>query len=241
MDELNEVVEKIEKEFKPISIFLHGSMATKTTNAKSDYEIGVIFENERNVSRSEIREIIPDFRFSIFPFRKQELLEYSIDIPFQKTIFINSLIKSAKTLKGEKIIENLKETKITTLDLLLDTRFNAGYALAAVQNYKNGNTELANSLFYKSCLFATRNLIHCISGSLEVNYDSIFDCSQKIEIADEYREVIKKAFDLRKGRIDKIDNTLYYKNVSYINMCVEKILLEKLSKEKEKKRSDKYV
>jgi len=190
MNELKEVVENLYTEFKPLSIFLYGSMATETNNSKSDYEVGIIFGTENYISRNILSKSVNNSNFSVYPFKKEELINYEIDTPFQNNIYILSLIKSAKTLMGEEVIENLKNPNITTLDLLLDTRFNLGYALASVQNYKNGNIGLANELFYKSCLFATRNLIYSLTGNLEVSYNAIFEQSKKIGIPEEYQTLL---------------------------------------------------
>lgn len=43
---INEVID-ILKDFKPVSIFVYGSQANNSLNSKSDYEVGVIFENEK--------------------------------------------------------------------------------------------------------------------------------------------------------------------------------------------------
>jgi hypothetical protein len=65
----------------------------------------------------------------------------------------------AKTLVGKTIIENLTPPKIRMIDLISDANFNLGYALACVQIAKTKNFELANEVFYKSCLFLFEGLI----------------------------------------------------------------------------------
>ena len=214
---VNKIAELLYKKFNLLSVFLYGSRSTNTTNSKSDIEIGIVFNDEEYVSRKEIKESFSDSNCVVYPFRKSDLQNCSIDTPFQKTIFINSLVLSAKTLIGEKVIESIKPPEITALDLLLDIRFNLGYALASIQSFKFGSIELANELFYKSCFYATRNLICSKFNKLEISYEAIFKASQQFKFSDEHKELIETAYKLRKQKLNKIDENLYYKNISYLN------------------------
>ena len=56
---LNVVLETL-KSFKPLSIFVYGSQANEDVNTKSDYEIGVIFEDKKYIPRAKIKESISD-------------------------------------------------------------------------------------------------------------------------------------------------------------------------------------
>lgn len=217
---LNKVIE-ILKTFKPLSIFLYGSQANNSTNKKSDYEIGVIFNEEDYVSRSTIKKEVPWKKFSIFPFNKAELLNYSIDTPFQKKIYIASLIcGNAYTLYGDKIIENLEVPEITIHDLLMDTSFNLGYALSSVRLMKSGHINLANEFLYKSMFYATRNLIYLKNGKLISGYNNIYLESKYLNLPNEYNDLLEIGFKLRNGNLKKINISLYFKNISYINRFI---------------------
>lgn len=217
---LEQVIELL-KEFSPVSIFLYGSQATKDTNAKSDYEIGIVFNDNNYVNRATIKQKVQSNKFSIFPFKKNSLLDRNIDTPFQKSIFLNTLILgSAKTIFGEKIIENLHCPQITKYDLLMDTSFNLGYALSSVQVMKQNNFELANEMLYKSAFYATRNLIFNQIKILPIGYSNIYYYSTKLEIPEEYRTLLSVCVSLRENPNQEIDKVLFFKNISYINQFI---------------------
>lgn len=209
------------KTFKPISIFLYGSQATNTQNKNSDYEIGVVFKDDEYVARSEIKEKIPNKKFSIFPFKLGNLQNHSIDTPFQKEIYILSLISgNAYTIFGEKIIENLTKPKTTNHHLLMDSSFDLGTALSAVMAFKNKNVKLANELMYKSLFYATRNLIYFKTKKLIVGYNNIYKEAKVLNLPEEYNQLLTAGYELRNGIRKKIDKNLYFQNISYINKFI---------------------
>ena len=120
---MDHVIQIITETFQPESIFLYGSKARKDSLPNSYYEIGVIFKNENYISRSEIRKIITDSNFSIYPFRLDEVRNATLDTPFQKKIYVRDICSSGRTLWGEKIIETMEKPKIELLDVLQDIRF----------------------------------------------------------------------------------------------------------------------
>lgn len=220
---LENVIDILVQKFNPYSIFLYGSKATNTDNINSDYEIGVIFEDNKYISRQEISNSINDKNYSIFPFRLSEVMNYDIDTPFQKNIYLNILIKGgSKTLYGIPILQKLKAPTITTKDLLADINFNLGIALSAVRVYKSGNSILANDLFYKSCLYVTRDFIYFLSKKLCLSYNEIYNTSQKIEELNEYKELLDMAHYLRNHPNGENKIQLFYKNISYINKYILK-------------------
>lgn len=223
MDNLDIIVNRIELNFKPYSIFLYGSVATNTSNSKSDYEIGVIFKKDNYISRKDIREIIPENDYAIFPFKLEEILLYDIDTPFQKDIYIASLISGgARTISGKDIFKELKMPIITKGHLLEDIYFNKGLALSAVKIFKSGNIELANEQFYKSCFFVTRDLIYSKQNYLCTTYEDIYSKSKEINIPKEYSVLLDLSYDLRTEKISSIDSVMYFKNISFINKYIIK-------------------
>ena len=212
---------EILKSFEPLSIFLYGSNATKSTNSKSDFEIGIIFEDLKYVSRSEIQLKVNNKNYNVFPFKLSEIQNNTIDTPFQKNIYMASLIcGNAKTIFGEVIIENLKIPKISKIDLLMDTSFCLGRALSAVALMKENIKDLANEIFYKSLFFATRNLFYAKFKVLLSGYNKIFEQSKKLDIPEEFRILLILGNKLRNEEITDIDSVMFYKNVSYINKFI---------------------
>lgn len=220
---LKKVIEIIIQNFEVYSIFLYGSKATNSDNINSDYEIGIIFEDEKYISPQEIFSKIADKNYAIFPFRLSEIMNYDIDTPFQKAIYLNVLINGgSKTLYGVPVLQELKAPKITKEDLLADINFNLGMALCAVRVFKFGNSSLANDLFYKSCLYVTRDFIYYHSNKLCLSYNEIYENSQKLEELNEYRELLNMAYCLRNNPDKENKPELYYKNISYINKYILK-------------------
>ena len=218
MDKL--ILEKLKK-YNPKSIFVYGSKATNSCNSKSDYEIGVIFDEKNYVSKTKINNDIKNKNFSIFPFRYNELINYDIDTPFEKNIYIGSLIcGGAKTIYGEQIIENLPFPNISYLDLLFDSHFSLGKALCSYKIFKAGNISLSCELLYKSVFFATRNLIYSKTKKLVVEYNNIYAESKKLDIPDEYKKLLDISFDLRNEKINQCEEMFYFKAISYINKFI---------------------
>lgn len=208
--------------FKPLSIFVYGSQANNTQNKQSDFEIGIIFKDNEYVHRAAIKAKINDDNFNVFPFKLSELQNYTIDTPFQKNIYIASLINgNATTVYGKKIIENLPSPTITNNDLLMDSCFNLGCALSAVKVYKTGNLELANELMYKSVFYATRNLIYLQCNKLISGYNNIYEEAKNLNLPYEFKELLNICQQLRNNKIsDNINPGFYFRNVSYINHYV---------------------
>ena len=220
---LEEVVQRLVKSFSPYSIFLYGSKATGSDNEDSDYEIGVIFEDDKYISRQIIADKVSAKNFAIYPFRLGGIMHYDIDTPFQKTIYLNILANGgSKTLYGVPVLQNLSVPVITTEDLLADINFNLGVAFSAVRAYKEGNVNLANNLFYKACFFATRDLIYHRLNKLCLSYHEIYRASQEISGLDTYREVLDTSYRLRNHRDAAIAPSMYYRNISYINQFILK-------------------
>jgi len=212
---------KILKMLNPVSIFLYGSQANKSQNSKSDYEIGIIFNDDKYVSRKEIKKQITNSNYNVFPFKLSEIQTYTLDTPFQKNIYIASLIcGNAKTIFGENIIENLEMPQISKQDLLMDTSFNLGYALSAVRLMKENVKDLANEMFYKSMFYATRNLFYAKNKILLSGYNTIFEESKKLNMPEEYKELLTFGNKLRNENLINIEPSLYFKNISYINKFV---------------------
>lgn len=216
---MDEKIIEILKSFNPFSIFIYGSQASQ--NSKSDYEIGVIFNDDSYVSRKEIKTKIANSNYNIFPFKLTDIKNHTIDTPFQKNIYITSLINgNAKTIYGKKLIETLELPKISKCDLLMDTSFNLGYALSAVRLMKENILDLANEFLYKSMFYATRNLFYSKYQILLTGYNTIFEQSKKLNLPEEYQELLNIGNKLRNEEITEIDSSIYFKSISYINKFV---------------------
>lgn len=217
---LENVIELL-KSLDPVSVFVYGSKAINDDNLSSDYEMGVVFKDDKYVKRATIKQLINDNEYSIFPFKESELMSGEIDTPFQKNIFLNCLANGgAKTIYGLELVENLKVNNITTDDLLMDTSFNLGYALSSVRVMKENNLDLAREMLYKSMMYATRNLIFCKKKKLVIGYKNIYQEAKKIDLPEEYMKMLDIGIAIRCNNLEEIDPSIYYKNISYINKYV---------------------
>src|SRR3989344_812913 len=221
---MKEVIELLEKNFKSISIFLYGSRARKDFLKESDFEMGIIFRKKDYVRSGEIRKIVNRKGFNIYPFEYESFIKGMLDTPFQKKIYLRELVLTGKTLSGKKIVENMKAPQINIIDIIQDLRFNLGYALASIISHRNGDKKTASLEFYKSCLFATRDLEMLKLKVFPLTYEEILRNSKKINLG-EYKRLIEKAFKVRNGK-DKYEEGELFKNISYINNFIEPFLLK---------------
>lgn len=178
MNKLNIVLDKLESFCKPASIFLYGSRARNDFLEKSDFEIGVLIPKRKYVGRSEIRKNVNEEGFSIYPFEYESFVKGNIDTPFQKNIYLREIIAGGKTLRGSKIIENMKPPQIRVIDIIQDLRFNIGYAFASMHSYRNGDKYTASYEFYKSCLYGTRNLEILKLKKFPISFSEIYELTK---------------------------------------------------------------
>ena len=182
------------------------------------------FLKKNYVGISEIKKVISRKGFNIYPFEYEEFLQGKIDTPFQKKIHLRELILTGKTLSGKKIIEKMKAPQIRIIDLIQDLRFNLGYALASFIFHRNGDKITASTEFYKSCLFATKDLEILQLRVFPIAFNDILNFSKKLNLG-EYQKLVKKAFNCRKGKQEYEEQDIF-KNISYINEFIEPLLLE---------------
>ena len=147
------------KPMNPKSVFLYGSQARGDATSKSDYEVGVIFDDDKYVSRREVHSQVQIPNVRVYPFKVTELQKGTFDTPFQRTIYLRELVEGGETIEGEEVIEKLTPPLITTLDLIQRIRFDIGYSLAAVLSNRSGDTKTTLEEFFKSCLFKKRKFM----------------------------------------------------------------------------------
>ncbi len=220
-EKLQQIVEKIENKFHPVSILIYGSRARTDYLERSDYEIGVLYESEKKISRTELKELNPYESINLYPFEYESFIKYKIDTPFPENIYFRELILGGKTISGKKVIENLTPPPVKVIDLLQLIRFNTGFALAAVLSHRGGDRVTAAIEFSKSCLFGTRCLIILRDKKFPISYDDIYDFSTNLKLDSEHAEVIKYAIDVRKGT--EIQELQLYKNISLLNAIKDEI------------------
>lgn len=229
MDDIQKLADKLLKFTNAKSVFLYGSRARKDFYDDSDYEIGVLIERDKYVSRSDIRKQFNFTGVNIFPFYYEDFIAGNLDTPFVKTIYMKEIIEAGKTLAGEKIIENLKSPPIYLIDIIQDLRFNLGYSLAATHSYRNGDNVTAALHLAKSCLFGTRDYIIFQRKEFPTSYDDIISASDKLDLQ-QYSKLPIYAYKLRNRKIE-INEQYFFENISYLNQFIEKQLLKAYAKQ----------
>lgn len=217
---VQEVVKALNDKLSPVSTFLYGSRARTDALERSDYEIGALFRKNQRVEYKDVREVVTERGINVYPFVYEDFLEGRLDTPFQQRIYMRELIVAGKTLSGKKVLENMDHPKIRASDIKEDLRFNCGYALAAIHPFRNGDLKSASLLFYKSCLFATRDLVMFESKTFPLTYDEILKSADQLDIGINGIALVQKAYNLRQGR-GELDLVNIVENITFINDLIE--------------------
>ncbi len=224
MKNIQKIIDDLLKFTDAKSVFLYGSRARTDFYNESDYEIGVLMEKDKYISRKDIKDKFNFKGINIFPFHYEDFITYNPDTPFVKSIYMREIIDAGKTVAGEKIIENMKPPEIKLLDIIQDLRFNLGYSLAATHSYREGDNINASLHLAKSCLFGTRDYILLKLKKFPIPFDEIAELSKNLDLK-EYSDLPSYAFKLRK-RDEKVDEYKLFANISYLNKFIEKELME---------------
>lgn len=220
---LDETITALDK-FNPKSIFLYGSRGRGDANPDSDYEIGIIFDDDKYIHRADIHAAITNPNVKAYPFKWGELSEGKLDFLFQKSIYLREIITGGKTIAGEDLIKQIPLVTITTLDLMQRVRFDIGMALAALLSFRTGDMQTSMEEFSKSCFFGLRCLEILELRTFPSGYEEIYELSSKVVEEAKYRKVIEAAHEVRKtGKAPTID--VLYENISLLDSLVEPKLM----------------
>ena len=220
------LLKKINDNLNPESIFLYGSMARTDWVKDSDYEVGILYLPNKKISRSELKQINPINDLHLYPFNYDEFLTNDLDTPFPKAVYMWGLIAKGKTLYGKKIVENLKLPNITLIDLLEEATFQLSRAYTAVLSERENDLVNARAGFSKSTLYSARVLLLLENNEFPIEYDQIIKKSLNLHLDEEYKLLIKHAYDVRLGAT--LDLRMLYKNISFINKVVIKKIKDRL-------------
>jgi hypothetical protein len=210
--------------FNPKSVFLYGSRGRGDAKPDSDYEIGVIFDDDKYVQRSDIHSAITDPQVKAYPFKWGELSNGTFGHVFQKSIYLREIIMGGKTIAGEHLIEQIPPPPITTLDLIQRLRFDIGMALAAVLSFRTGDMQTSMEEFSKSCFFGLRCLEILELKTFPVDYEEIYSLSAKLVTEVDYRAVIEAAHKVRvTGEAASMD--ILFDNISLLDTLIEPKIL----------------
>lgn len=206
--------------FNPKSVFLYGSRGRGDAKPDSDYEIGVVFDDDKYVQRSDIHAAIASPQVKAYPFKWSELRDGTFGFVFQKSLYMREIVKGGKTVAGEDLLGQIAVPPITTLDLVQDIRFYVARALDAMLVFREGHVQLGAEMFSKSCFLGLRCLEILDLKTFPIGYDEIYELSGKVVAEPEYRAVIEAAHALRKDeQMPSID--ILFKNISLLDSLIE--------------------
>ena len=226
--QIQEVFDRIEKEAKPISIFIYGSRARGDFKQDSDYEVGVLFEKDKKWGRRELKQLHQLSNLNLYPFVYEDFVKYSLDTPFPRAVYLRELLEEAKTVRGRRVVEEMQPPEIKASDLLEAGTFQIAYALGAVLSSRQDDWVTTGLEFVKSVLFGTRVLEILELKEFPLEYTAIANLSEKLELEPQFRELIRHALAVREGA--KPDPVQLYTNITFLNQ----IVLQKIKNELKK-------
>ena len=177
------------------SVFLYGSRARGDNLDDSDWEVGVIFDEDKYISRRELAPLQTS-GVVIYPFKYEELSAGIADVPFTRTIWLTELITAAKTIGGEDVTSKIPLPEITNLDIIADNSFYKARALDAMIAQREGHDSLARDLFVKSALLGARVLILAQGLPFPKSYPEIVSVATPL-LDTESQAILSRALDVR--------------------------------------------
>ena len=219
---MQEEIEKLAQkllDFGASSVFLYGSKARGDASESSDWELGAIYEDDKYKERSELAALAPE-KVSIYPFHLSELAAGRSETPFNQAIWLNEVIRTAKTVAGDDIISTIPPPHISEIDLISDAEFSKARALDAMIACRGGNLDLATEFFVKSCMFGLRNLILRNGGAFPLSYEDIATSTVKY-LPKEYKGLPQKCLAIRGGS-QKLDLQLTFDNIGLFTDVLDK-------------------
>lgn len=227
-EEVEKVLDKIFQEAKPVSIFVYGSRARGDFKKDSDYEIGVLFEREKKWGRRELKQLHDLGNLNLYPFVYEDFVNYSLDTPFPRAIYLRELLEGARTIRGKKLVEKMKPPAIYLTDLLETGTFQIAYALAAVLSSRQEDWITTSIEFTKSVLFGARVLVILETKKFPLEYGEIAEQAFKLELEPQFKDLIKHSIEVRKGA--EIDPIQLYTNITFLNQVILQRVKDEMKK-----------
>ncbi|MYB39958.1 nucleotidyltransferase domain-containing protein [Candidatus Saccharibacteria bacterium] len=221
----NRIIEALAP-FGPYSVFLYGSRGRGDHREDSDYEVGVIFEDEKLVRRSLLHEKIRLDAVRIYPFKLSDVLAGEFNNPFVSQIFARELVEGAgKTIYGKQVVEALKLPKITTLDLMQCIRFEVGSAFTALLAYRRGELKVSGREVGKSCFYGLLLYIILKQRKFVFSPEAAYEIGRGLELEERYAKAIKNAHAVYMGSQElRVD--VAFENLAFLGFVEAEILRE---------------
>jgi hypothetical protein len=189
------------------SVFLYGSRARGDNLPDSDWEVGVIFDEDKYLSRRELAPLQSD-GVVIYPFKHDELTNGTVDVPFTRTIWLTELITAAKTIGGEEVASKITAPEITAFDIIADNSFYKARSVDAMIAQREGHSSLARDLFVKSALLGARALILAERLGFPKSYPEIVEVATPLLDADS-QAILGRALEVRTTKANVTANETF--------------------------------
>lgn len=209
----------------PYSVFLYGSRGRGDHKENSDYEVGVVFEDEKVASRRLLHKTVNLDSVAAYPFKLSDVVAGNFNNPFTDSIFARELSEGGRTIYGEKIVENLSPPKITTLDLLGCVRFEIGCAFTAVLAHRNGEFKIASKEFHDACLYGLRLLIILEDRKFVCKFHDVYKRGVELDLNERYLKVIEDAYLVRTEEA-KLRSDAAFDNLAFLDFVESEIIKE---------------
>ncbi len=216
--EIEKVVNLVVQKSTPVSVFVYGSRARDDYEAKSDFEVGVLYEEGKEWGRRDLARLHKVEGLNIYPFKIKDFCEYKLDTPFPKVLYMREMVGSAQTVTGEKVLESLALPEVRLMDLFEGAVFEVATAYAAYRSEKEKDHVTAAISFTKSVFFGTRVLLVLRKSAFSFTYTQILEESRGLDLKKEYRDLLEHAMEVRKGSGIKWDTL--FTNISFQNKAV---------------------
>jgi len=226
--DIENVFDKIDKQAKPVSIFVYGSRARGDYKKDSDYEVGVLFEKDKKWGRRELKQLHNLINLNLYPFVYEDFVKYSLDTPFPRAVYLRELLSGAKTARGKKVVEEMEPPAVRISDLLEVGTFQIAYALGAVLSSRQEDWITASIEFTKSVLFGARVLVILDTRKFPLEYREIAEQALKLKLEPQFKDLIRHAIKVRKG--GKPDPVQLYMNITFLNQVVLQKVKDELIK-----------
>jgi len=226
--EINEVFDKVLEQAKPVSIFVYGSRARGDYKKDSDYEVGLLFERDKKWGRRELKALHTQDKLNLYPFVYEDFINYSLDTPFPRAVYLRDGFIFSKTVRGKKVIEKMKPPAIKVRDLLEVGAFQIAYALSAVLSSRQEDWITMGIEFTKSVLFGARVLVILEKKEFPLEYEEIAEQALKLELEPQFKDLIRHAVEVRNGK--KPNLIQLYTNITFLNQMVLQRVKNELKK-----------
>lgn len=224
MKDLNKFLDEIENFSNPVSIFLYGSRARNDYLENSDYEIGILYESDKFIDERTLHSLVPhNKKYRFYPYEINSFIRGSLDIPFESSIFLRMISLKGRTLRGKSIVENFLPPHITVVSLMREIKFQIGRASDSIMLLRLGEDRLGAELFFKSCLWGTRDLIILLKNQFPVSYIDINESSKELDL-EVFQGIVNYAYEARIS--GKVADSNLISNIWYLNRFVEKRILK---------------